>query len=241
MLDMQQQGTTYSTIEGKAKALYRRFYSNVEANISNVELGLHQLGVREELEIEQQVIADDIQAVLQSIKPNKCPRADEIPNCFLQAIGELLVKAMQSLIIAVIKLSYFLQRFWLIQTIVLQKPRKPNYLDLGAQRPIALLSTIGKLIETLLAYRLDALVEQEGLLLDTQMGNQRNRSIDIALDLLLKQIYIVQYKKDYIALVLLLDIVGAFNIVNYIQLLDNLQAKQVPLQVVQLVQSFLID
>ena len=177
--------------------------------------------------MEQQVVVDEIQAVLQSIKPNKYPRVDEILNRFLQAIGEPLVKAMQSLITAVIKLSYFLQCFQLAQTIVLQKPQKPNYLDLGAQRPIALLSTIGKLIETLLACRLDALVEQEGLLLDTQMGNWRNRSTDIALDLLLEQIHTVWHKKDHVALVLSLDIIGAFDIVNYIQLLDNLQAKRV--------------
>ena len=93
MLDMQWQGTTYSTIEGKAKALCRRFYPNVEANTSDV-LGLRRLDAREELEIEQQVVVDKIRAVLQSVKPDKCPRADEIPNCFLQAIGEPLVKAI---------------------------------------------------------------------------------------------------------------------------------------------------
>jgi hypothetical protein len=111
MPDMQWQGTTYSTIEGKAKALCGRFYPNVEADTSDVEPGLRQLGAREELEMEQWVVADDIQAVLRSIKPDKCPRADEIPNRFLQAIGEPLVKAMQSLITIVIKLSYFPQRF----------------------------------------------------------------------------------------------------------------------------------
>ena len=52
MLDMQWQDTTYSTIEGKAKALCRRFYPNVEANTSDV-LGLHRLDAREELEMEQ--------------------------------------------------------------------------------------------------------------------------------------------------------------------------------------------
>ena len=117
--------------------------------------------------MEQQVVADDIRAVLRSVKPDKCPGADEIPNRFLQAMGEPLVKAMQSLITAVIKLSYFPQRFRSARTIVLRKPRKPDYSDPGAWRTIALLSTIGKLIETLLARRLGALAEQEGLLPDT--------------------------------------------------------------------------
>ena len=140
----------------------------------------------------------------------------------MQAIGEPLVKAMQSLITAVIKLSYFPQRFWSARTIVLRKPRKPDYLDLGAWRPIALLSTIGKLIETLLARRLGALAEREGLLPDTQMGNRRNRSTDTALDLLIEQIHTVWHEKDHVASVLSLDIAGAFDTVNHTRLLDNL-------------------
>jgi len=102
---------TYSTIKGKAKALSRQFYLNVKANISNVRLKLCKLGTREELEIKQQVITDNIQAVLRSAKPDKCLGVNKIPNCFLQTIRELLVKAMQSLITVVIKLSYFLRRF----------------------------------------------------------------------------------------------------------------------------------
>ena len=74
---------------------------------------------------------------------------------------------------------------------MLRKPQKPDYLDLGAWRPIALLSTIGKIIETLAARKLSALAEQEGLLLEAQMGNRKGRSMDIALDLLTEQIHIV--------------------------------------------------
>jgi exonuclease III len=229
MPDMQWQGTTYSTIEGKAEALCGRFYPNVQADTSDVEPGLRQLGAREELEMEQRVVADDIRAILRSIKPDKGPGIDEIPNRFLQAMGEPLVNAMQSLITAVIKLSYFPQRFRSARTIVLRKPRKPDYSDPGAWRPIALLSTIGKLIETLLARRLGALAEQEGLLPDTQMGNRRNRSTDTALDLLLEQIHTVWHEKDHVASVLSLDIAGAFDTVNHVRLLDNLQAKRVPL------------
>jgi hypothetical protein len=101
-------------------------------------------------------------------------------------MGEPLVQAMQSLITAVIKASYYLHRFRSTRTIVLCKPQKPDYLDLGVWRLIALLSTIGKIIKTLAACRLSALAEQEGLLLDTQMRNRKVRSIDTALDLLIE-------------------------------------------------------
>ena len=76
-------------------------------------------------------------------------------------------------------------------TIVLRKPSKPDYSDLGAWRPIALLSTLGKIIEMLLACRLSNLAKQEGLLPNCQIGNCTNRSTKTALELLVEQIHIV--------------------------------------------------
>ena len=92
---------------------------------------------------------------------------DKILNRFLKAMGEPLVRALQALITAVFKVSYYPKRFRAARTIVLKKPSKPDYSDLGAWRPIALLSTLGKIIETLAASRLSDLVEREGLLLDS--------------------------------------------------------------------------
>jgi retron-type reverse transcriptase len=103
------------------------------------------------------------------------------------------------------------------------------------------LSTIGKLIETLAARKLSALAEQARLLPDTQMGNRKNRSTDVALDLLIEQIYTVWQEKDQAASVLSLDIAGAFDTVDHKRLLDNLRKKKVPLWFTQLIQSFLTD
>lgn len=114
-------------------------------------------------------------------------------------------------------------------TIVLCKPQKPDYTDLGAWRPIALLSTIGKVIEKVAARWLSGLGEREKLLPGTQMGNRRNRSTDTALDMLTEQIHTVWQEKYCVASVLSLDTAGAFNTINHLRLLDNLRKKQVPL------------
>lgn len=60
------------------------------------------------------------------------------------------------------------------------------------------------------------------------MGNRKNRSTETALELLI-EIHTIWSSKKHVALVLSLDISGAFNIVNHLQLLDNLQKKRVPL------------
>jgi hypothetical protein len=57
---------------------------------------------------------------------------DKIPNQFLKAIRELLTKALQALITAVIKVNYYPKRFRAACTIVLQKLSKLDYADLGA-------------------------------------------------------------------------------------------------------------
>jgi len=53
--------------------------------------------------------------------------------------------------------------------------------------------------------------EEFGLLLEEQMGFRASRSIESALDLLTSQIQIIRENKDYIAIVLLFDILGAFD------------------------------
>ena len=150
-----------------------------------------------------------------------------------------MVEAIAQLAIAYQKLGYYPQQFKEAYTIILQKLDKPKYSNLGAWRPIALLSTIGKVIETLIAKRIGKVVEENHLLLDTQMGARVGRSIEIALELLTKQIYIIQRLKWHIVILLLVDILGAFNIVNPIRLLDILRKKQLLYQLIQQVQAFI--
>ena len=130
-----------------------------------------------------------MQSIVQKVKPDKCLGLDEIPNRFLKAMRELLIKALQALITAVIKVNHYLKRFKAACTIVFQKLSKLDYADPGAWRPIALLSTLGKVVKTLLAHRLSALTKKEGLLPDSQIGNRTNRFTETVLELLIEQIH----------------------------------------------------
>ena len=78
-----------------------------------------------------------------------------------------MAEAIAKLASACWELGHYLQQFKEARTITLRKPEKPKYLDLGAWRPIALLSTIGKAIESLIAKRLGKAAEKNHLLLDT--------------------------------------------------------------------------
>jgi len=74
---------------------------------------------------------------------------------------------------------------------MLRKPGKPDYTDLKAYRPIVLLNTLGKVLEAIIAKRIRFLAETHALLPSTQIGARKQRSVDIALQLLLEKIYTV--------------------------------------------------
>jgi hypothetical protein len=117
--------------------------------------------------------------------------------------------------------------------------RKASYDVPGAWRPIALLNTIGKLIEAITAKRLRDAVEEYGLLPGTQMGARQGRSTETALELLIEQVRTVWKSKKHVATMLSLDIAGAFDTINPARLLDILRKKGFPGWVVRWVREFI--
>jgi hypothetical protein len=123
--------------------------------------------------------------------------------------------------------EHFPAQFKKAGTITLKKPKR-NPVEPGSWRPITLLNTIGKIIESVTARRLSNAAEEYSLLPRTQMGNRPQRSTEVALEFLLEQIY-TTWNTENIATVLSLDISGAFDTVNHLHLLDNLRKKRIPL------------
>ena len=82
-------------------------------------------------------------------------------------MGELLVQALTTLLNQCWAVEHYPKQFRAACTIVLCKPSRLDYSDLGAWRPIALLSTLGKVFETVMAQRLSSLAEQHNLLPST--------------------------------------------------------------------------
>ena len=73
---------------------------------------------------------------------------------------------------------------------VLPKPgkRPADFQTLGGYRPIALLLTLGKVIEAIVAQRIARATEVHGLLPDEQMGNRAYRSTELAIRLVVAQV-----------------------------------------------------
>ena len=76
-----------------------------------------------------------------------------------------------------------------------------------------------------MAKRLSQAAEEHKLLPDTQMGARLSRSTETALELLIAQVKTVWGSGKFVASLLSLDILGAFDTINSTKLLDILRKK----------------
>jgi hypothetical protein len=108
-----------STVNNKSDILAERFYPEVLASTEDIVDREFNNNTGIELAISQLVTCNKVESILRNTKPDKYPGADEILNRFLRAIGKLLVKVLQALITAVIRVQYFLVQFREARTIIL--------------------------------------------------------------------------------------------------------------------------
>ena len=96
---------------------------------------------------------------------------DLLPMGFLKACGNPVAKILAVIVEASFMLEYFPKRFRDAGVVVLRKPGKKEetYCTAGGWRPIALLSTIGKVIEAAMAERITEMAEAHRLLPDGQV------------------------------------------------------------------------
>jgi hypothetical protein len=140
--------------------------------------------------ISQVVSARDIENAIAQAAPWKAPGNDYLPIGLLKACGRPLYKILALLAQRCLELQWVPARLKEAIVIVLPKPGKTpaDYLTPGGYRPISLLPTIGKVVETVVTKRITEAAEAYGLLPDEQMGNREHRSTDLAIRLVVAQI-----------------------------------------------------
>jgi len=237
-----QGGPDLATFEAKARALAGRFFPSPPADLGDIldpELAQEWPG---RFAVNQEVTPEEIAQALRRTAPWKAPGADLLPTGFLKACGEPLTRILAILTTGCLRLGWFPPRFKVAKTVVLQKPGKPPaaYRTPAGYRPIALLPTIGKVIEVVVARRVTEAAEANGLLPDEQMGNRANRSTELAIRLVVAQIQ-EAWRQRATASLLQLDISGAFDTVNHTRLLATLRDLGYPKWLVVWVRAWLTD
>ncbi|EAQ85613.1 hypothetical protein CHGG_06866 [Chaetomium globosum CBS 148.51] len=121
--------------------------------------------------------------------------------------------------------------------IPLKKPGKSEYTLAKSWRPISLLSTLGKILEAVIAERLSHAVETCGLLPANHFGARKRRSTEQALLLLQEHIYKAWRARKVLSLISF-DVKGAYNGVFKDRLLQRLKARGIPEPLVKWIDAF---
>lgn len=184
------------------------------------------------------ILLHEIIRAIEVVAPNKAPGDDEITNRVLKWTKDIIAPHLLRIFNASLSSGYCPEHFRNSVTVALRKANKDNYSTAASYRPIALLNTISKLMEYIMAKRLSYLAETHNLLPRTHMGARRAVSTEHALHYLVERIHSA-WSKGKIATALLLDVAGAFDNVIRARLLHNLRRKGIDERLVQWLDSFL--
>ena len=192
----------------------------------------------EEVPCTLQISLEQVREAVGKVSPDKAPGPDGISNRLLKNTLPTIEKHLHALMQASINLAHFPKPLKHTTTIVLRKPGKPDYTEAKAYRPIALESTLGKVMESIIAEVISYLTEEYQLLPSQHYGGGPGRNTEDAMMVLAETIHNAWRENDIFTAVFL-DVAGAFNNVHHKRLIHNLRKRHVPKQIAAWIGSFL--
>jgi ribonuclease HI len=183
---------------------------------------------------------EEIRKALFEMPQDKAPGPDGIPVRPLRWAWQVLQDDITTLISWCIKEGYH-PLIWKESTsVVLAKANKPDYSKPRAYRLIALLNTLGKLLEKVQASRLSYLAATYGLLPAESFGGAPGKSV---VDAAQAYVYDVDCARNHklVTSSLTIDITGFFDNVSHTRLLKILRDKKLPTPLIKWVESFLTN
>ncbi|KAI0992219.1 hypothetical protein K3495_g15967, partial [Podosphaera aphanis] len=155
-------GIAHTEAHEKAQIMAQHFFPEAEAADTGDIDGTSYPG--ELQNISKIITQSEVEETLRRLPSDKAPGPDEIPNRFLKSCSTTLSKALAKIFNACLSIGYHPKVFKESTTIVLRKLQKPTYDTPKSYRPIALLNTMGKLLEKLVANRISKAAEEFNLL-----------------------------------------------------------------------------
>lgn len=155
-------------------------FANLPPSTDNIEY--HQLP-------SAPLILKEVRESIFHAKPLKGPRQDGLPALVWQELWPVLGKVLVQLFQASFDQGKLPYQWKIAKIIPLRKPKKGDYTDPEAFRPISLLATLSKACESLNANRLSYLNELHQILPGNHFDTLKGRSTIDALTVLQEKIY----------------------------------------------------
>jgi hypothetical protein len=139
-----------------------------------------------------------------------------------------------------IALNYHSRCFREIYIIILKKSRKKNYTNVKMYKSIALLKIFDKVLKSMIARRFNDLTKIHDFFSVNQMNERKNRSCEIILKLLTKQIHTIwNMSKNKMTTLLSMNVIKTYNHVLRERLLHNLKKRRISTWIVARINSFM--
>ena len=198
-------GTTTSNHTEQAEELLTKFFPPLPDEMADE-------GDRpQRAPIEMRAITmEEIERQLFAAKSWKAPGEDGLPVVVWKEVWPVVKQRVLTLFRTSLGDGELPTQWRHAKIIPLKKPGKEDYTIAKAWRPISLLSTLGKVMESVIAERISYLVETFGLLPTNHFGARKRRSAEQALMLLQEQIYAAWRGRRVLSLVSF-DVKGPYN------------------------------
>jgi ribonuclease HI len=183
------------------------------------------------------ITTEEVERQLFAAKSWKAPGEDGLPVIVWKQVWPVVKQRVMAIFRASLEEGTLPDQWRHAKIIPLKKPGKKDYTVAKSWRPISLLATLGKVLESVIAERISHAVETYGLLPTNHFGARKQRSAEQALLLLQEQIYTAWRGRRIVSLVSF-DVKGAYNGVFKERLLQRLKARGIPEQLLRWIEAF---
>ncbi|KAJ6114152.1 hypothetical protein N7512_007597 [Penicillium capsulatum] len=225
-------GTVTTNHEEQAEELLTKFFPPLPDSIDDE-------GTRpQRAPVEMPAITmEEVERQLLATKSWKAPGEDGLPAIVWKMTWSTVKHRVLDLFQASLGEGTLPKQWRHAKIIPLRKPDKEDYTIAKAWRPISLLATLGKILESVVAERISHAVETHGLLPTSHFGARKQRSAEQALLLLQEQIYTVWRGRRVLSLISF-DVKGAYNGVCKERLLRRMKARGIPETLLRWIEAF---
>jgi hypothetical protein len=224
--------------ENKANMLTKQFFSKtIEADFNDMTSFIYRDVIVKTTSL---ISKDEIRQIIKKCKFDNVSSSDEISNRILKILMKKLLSFLTSLFRACVEHDYHSLCFREVNIIILKKSNESNYTDFKTYRFIALLNTIDKALEFIIAHKISTFAEIYEMFLATQMKKRKKRICETTLKLFIEQIHTIwNMSRDKMITLLSINVANAYDHVSRERLMHNLRKREISNWIMTWTSSFM--